>query len=175
MQRGFEKFYGTIIGAGSFYDPATLCRGNQFITPENDEDYKPKTYYYTDAISDNAVTFLQEHAKETPDKPVFLYVSHTTAHWPMHALPEDIARYKGVYDGGGFQEVRAKRFARLKEMGLIHKDLKLSPQSDDWEKAPWANGTSATWKYTRQWSTIWIVASVASWRSSSGRARWTTR
>ncbi len=135
LQRGFEKFYGTIIGAGSFYDPATLCRGNQFITPENDEDYKPKTYYYTDAISDNAVTFLQEHAKETPDKPVFLYVSYTTAHWPMHALPEDIARYKGVYDGG-FQEVRAKRFARLKEMGLIHKDLKLSPQSDDWEKAP---------------------------------------
>ena len=82
-----------------------MCRGNQFITPENDEDYKPKTYYYTDAISDNAVTFLQEHAKVTPDKPVFLYVSYTTAHWPMHALPEDIARYKGVYDGG-FQEVR---------------------------------------------------------------------
>ena len=35
LQRGFDRFYGTIIGAGSFYDPATLCRGNQFITPEN--------------------------------------------------------------------------------------------------------------------------------------------
>ena len=135
LQRGFEKFYGTIIGAGSFFDPATLCRGNQFITPVNDAKYQPKTYYYTDAISDNAVTFLQEHAKESPNKPVFLYVSYTTAHWPMHALPEDIARYKGVYDGG-FQEIRAKRFARLKELGLIRKDLKLSPQSDNWEKAP---------------------------------------
>ncbi len=135
LQRGFEKFYGTIIGAGSFFDPATLCRGNQFITPVNDEKYQPKTYYYTDAISDNAVTFLQEHAKESPNKPVFLYVSYTTAHWPMHALPEDIARYKGVYDSG-FQEIRAKRFARLKKLGLIRKDLKLSPQSDDWEKAP---------------------------------------
>jgi arylsulfatase len=60
LQRGFEKFYGTIIGAGSFCDPATLCRANTFITPVNDEKYQPKTYYYTDAISDNAVTFLKE-------------------------------------------------------------------------------------------------------------------
>ncbi|MBT7028358.1 MAG: sulfatase-like hydrolase/transferase, partial [Verrucomicrobia bacterium] len=65
LQRGFEKFYGTIIGAGSFFDPATLCRANSFITPVNDEKYQPKTYYYTDAISDNAVMFLQEHAKES--------------------------------------------------------------------------------------------------------------
>jgi arylsulfatase len=135
LQRGFEKFYGTIIGAGSFYDPATLCRGNQFITPVNDGSYQPKTYYYTDAISDNAVMFLKEHAKETPDKPVFLYVAYTTAHWPMHALPEDIAKYKGVYDGG-FPEIRAARFERLKKLRLIHNDLNLSKQSDDWEKTP---------------------------------------
>ena len=133
LQRGFEKFYGTIIGAGSFYDPATLCRANSFITPANDEKYQPKNYYYTDAISDNAVMFLQEHAKESPNKPVFLYVAYTTAHWPMHALPEDIAKYKGVYDGG-FSEIRAARFERLKKLGLIRKDLNLSKQSDDWEK-----------------------------------------
>ena len=87
MQRGFEKFYGTITGAGSFYDPATLCRGNTYITPVNDPKFKPKTYYYTDAISDNAVTFLKQHADESPDKPFFLYAAYTTAHWPMHALP----------------------------------------------------------------------------------------
>lgn len=135
LQRGFGKFYGTIIGAGSFYDPATLCRGNQFITPVNDGNYQPKTYYYTDAISDNAVMFLKDHAKESPDKPVFLYVAYTTAHWPMHALPEDIAKYKGVYDGG-FRAIRAARFERLKKLGLIQKDLNLSKQSDDWEKTP---------------------------------------
>ena len=28
MQRGFDDFYGTIIGAGSFYDPNTLTRRN---------------------------------------------------------------------------------------------------------------------------------------------------
>ncbi len=134
LQRGFDKFYGTIIGAGSFYDPATLCRGNTFITPENDKEYQPKTYYYTDAISDNAVTFLKEHAEESPDKPVFLYLPYTTAHWPMHALPEDIAKYKGKYDGG-YDPIRAARFKRVKEMGLVKDSVKLSKRPDDWEKA----------------------------------------
>ncbi len=131
MQRGFEKFYGTITGAGSFYDPATLCRGNQFITPANDPKYQPDTYYYTDAISDNAVTFLKEHAAATPDKPFFLYVAFTTAHWPMHALPEDIAKYKGAYDEG-FGPIRAERLKRLKELGLVAASTELSSQSDDW-------------------------------------------
>ncbi len=135
LQRGFEKFYGTIIGAGSFYDPATLCRGNDYITPVNDPEYKPETYYYTDAISDNAVTFLQQHAKESPDKPAFLYVAYTTAHWPMHALPKDIAKYKGKYDRG-FTPIREKRLARLKQEGLVNDDIKLSPQSDNWDAVP---------------------------------------
>ncbi len=133
LQRGFEKFYGTIIGAGSFYDPATLCRGNTYVTPENDEKYQPETYYYTDAISDHAVTFLKEHAEESPEKPVFLYVAYTTAHWPLHALPKDIAKYKGKYDGG-YDPVRAARFKRIKEMGLVNDEMKLSQRPDDWEK-----------------------------------------
>jgi arylsulfatase A-like enzyme len=140
LQRGFEKFYGTIIGAGSFYDPATLCRGNTYITPVNDSKYKPKTYYYTDAISDNAVTFLQEGAREEAQtRPFFLYVAYTTAHWPMHALPHDIAKYKGQYDKG-FAPIRETRLAKMKTLGLVRPDTKLSPQSDSWEKVadkPW--------------------------------------
>jgi len=139
MQRGFEKFYGTITGAGSFYDPATLCRGNTYITPVNDPNYKPKTYYYTDAISDNAVTFLKQHADESPDKPFFLYAAYTTAHWPMHALPQDIAKYKGKYDRG-FAPIREARLAKMKTLGLVTADTKLSPQSDNWEEVvdkPW--------------------------------------
>ena len=139
MQRGFEKFYGTITGAGSFYDPATLCRGNTYITPVNYPKYKPETYYYTDAISDNAVTFLKQHADESPDKPFFLYTSYTAAHWPMHALPQDIAKYKGKYDKG-FTPIREARLAKMKTLGLVAADTKLSPQSDNWEEVadkPW--------------------------------------
>src|SRR5664279_5118978 len=46
IQRGFEKYYGTIRGGGSFYDPTGLCRQNTFITPENDPEYKPAKFYY---------------------------------------------------------------------------------------------------------------------------------
>ena len=42
--------------------------------------------------------FIGEHAERHAGKPFFLYVAYTAAHWPMHALPEDIAKYKGKYD-----------------------------------------------------------------------------
>ncbi len=132
IQRGFEKFYGTIRGAGSYYDPTGLCRQNTFITPLNDPEYKPARFYYTDAITDNAVRFLQQHEQESPGEPFFMYVAYTAAHWPMHALEKDIAKYKGKYDGG-YEPVRQARFARLKELGFIDKSWDLSPRAGDWE------------------------------------------
>lgn len=131
LQRGFEKFYGTITGAGSFYDPTCLCRGNTYITPENDSEYQPETFYYTDAISDNAVTFLKDHKKETPEKPFFLYLPYTTAHWPMHALPQDIAKYKGKYDDG-YEAIRKARLEKMKSLGLLSKNWKLPEIVGDW-------------------------------------------
>lgn len=132
-QRGFEKFYGTITGGGSFYDPTTLCRQNRFITPENDSEYQPAKFYYTDAISDNAVRFLQQHDAESPGKPFFMYVAYTAAHWPMHALDKDIAKYHGQYDGG-FEPIRRARFERMKQLGLIDANAELSPAAEDWNK-----------------------------------------
>lgn len=133
LQRGFEKFYGTIKGYGSYYDPSALCRQNTFITPENDPEYKPKSFYYTDAITDNAVQFLREHTQETPDKPFFMYVAYTAAHWPMQALEKDIAKYKGKFDSG-YDPVRNERFTRLKQAGLIDANWQLSPTAGEWDK-----------------------------------------
>jgi arylsulfatase len=131
IQRGFEKFYGTITGGGSFYDPTTLCRQNTFITPENDPEYHPTQFYYTDAISDNAVQFLQQHAKESPDKPFLFYVAYTAAHWPMHALEKDITKYRGKFDGG-YDPIRRARFERERKLGLVAKNVSLSPEAGDW-------------------------------------------
>ncbi|MCA9063876.1 MAG: sulfatase-like hydrolase/transferase, partial [Planctomycetaceae bacterium] len=64
-QRGFDRFYGTIHGAGSFYDPNSLTRDNQQISPYADAEYQPKTYYYTDAITDHAIRYVQEHHQQT--------------------------------------------------------------------------------------------------------------
>ena len=131
VQRGFEKFYGTIKGSGSFYDPISLCRQNTFITPENDPEYRPQEFYYTDAISDNAVKFLQKHEAESADKPFFLYVAYTAAHWPMQALEKDIAKYKGKFDGG-YEPERQARLQRLKELGLIDSKWDAAPTVGDW-------------------------------------------
>lgn len=133
LQRGFDRFYGTITGAGSFYDPGTLTRDNAMISPLADPEYKPETYYYTHAISDHAVRFVKEHRERQADKPFFLYVAYTAAHWPMHALSEDVARYRGKYDAG-YEPIRRQRFERLRELGLIAPTVELSPQTGDWSQ-----------------------------------------
>jgi arylsulfatase len=132
VQRGFEKFYGTIAGGGSFYDPTTLCRQNTYITPENDPGYKPREkFYYTEALSDNAVRFIQQQKQESPDKPFFMYLAYTAAHWPMHALEKDIAKYKGKFDSG-YEPVRKARMEKLKKLGIIDANWEMSPQFGDW-------------------------------------------
>ncbi|HEX6987805.1 MAG TPA: sulfatase-like hydrolase/transferase, partial [Planctomycetaceae bacterium] len=131
LQRGFDRFYGTIHGAGSFWDPSSLTRDNTQVSAFADPEYRPETYYYTNAISDHAVRFIEEHDEARPDDPLFLYVAYTAAHWPMHALPEDIERFKGRYDGG-YGAVRQARYERLKEMGLIDPSWEISPQAKEW-------------------------------------------
>lgn len=131
LQRGFDRFYGTIHGAGSFYDPNSLTRDNTQISPMSDQEYTPDTYYYTDAISDHAVRFIHEHDEARKDQPLFLYVAYTAAHWPMHALPEDIEKYKGKYDAG-YTAIRTARLQRMKELGVVSANAQMSPQAEDW-------------------------------------------
>jgi arylsulfatase A-like enzyme len=133
LQRGFDRFYGTLHGAGSFWDPNTLARDNAFISPYSDPEYKPETFFYTDAISDHAVRFIQEHATRNPGRPFFLYVAYTAAHWPMHAPEKDIAKYKGLFDAG-YGPVRQARYERMKKQGVIEDRWKLSPQAEDWDR-----------------------------------------
>ena len=132
-QRGFDRFYGTIHGAGSFFDPNSLTRENTQVSPLTDEDYQPKgTYYYTDAISDHAARYIREHKG---DQPFFIYVAYTAPHWPMHALPKDIAKYKGKYDAG-WDAMRRARYERQLKMGLIDPQCKLTardPKAPKWE------------------------------------------
>ncbi|MFO0942245.1 MAG: arylsulfatase [Pirellulales bacterium] len=133
LQRGFQKFYGTIHGAGSFFDPNTLVRNNEFVSPFADQQYQPKLFYYTDAISDHAVRFVNDHRNQTPDKPFFMYVAHTAAHWPMHAKPDDIAKYRGKYDVG-YGAIRKARLERMKQLGLLDPRWKPSNQAGNWNQ-----------------------------------------
>ncbi|MFF5989972.1 arylsulfatase [Prauserella flavalba] len=132
-RRGFDHFYGTLAGAGSYFQPATLTRGEENIEHEALED----GFYYTDAISDNAVSFVRRHHDERADDPMFLYVAYTAPHWPLHALEEDVAKYAGRFSAG-WDELRRERLRRLVEMGIIDENWDLTDRDPDvpaWEDA----------------------------------------
>ena len=133
LQRGFDRFFGTIDGAGSFYDPNSLTHDNTMIPPG-------KEFYYTDAISDNAVNYINGHSTENP---FFMYVSYTSAHWPMHALQKDIDKYKGKYDEG-WDAIRDERYHRLIQMGFIDRKWLLSNR--DSEVPAWENENMKEWQ-----------------------------
>ncbi|KAA3620945.1 MAG: arylsulfatase [Proteobacteria bacterium] len=134
MQRGFDEFYGTIIGAGSFYYPNTLTRGNENIDHEARDD---ESFFYTDAISDQAAEFVRRHQDTHADKPFFQYVAYTAPHWPLHAHPEDIEKYRGRFDDG-WDRLREERLERMVSDGLVHPDWKLTdrdPTQPEWSAA----------------------------------------
>jgi arylsulfatase A-like enzyme len=134
LQRGFDEFFGTIIGAGSFYDPNTLTRGNENIEHEAQRD---KEFFYTDAISDQAAAYIREHAAHHADQPFFQYVAYTAPHWPLHAHEEDIAKYKGRFDAG-WDALREERLQRLVDAGILDKAWALTerdPTQPAWTQA----------------------------------------
>jgi arylsulfatase len=133
MQRGFDDFYGTIIGAGSFYDPNTLTRRNENV----EHEARAPGFFYTDAISDEAVKMLRRHQAEHAGTPFFQYVAYTAPHWPLHAHPEDIAKYKGRFDEG-WDTLREKRLDRLVASGILDAQWKLTgrdPTQPAWTEA----------------------------------------
>ncbi|MFM7531315.1 MAG: arylsulfatase [Rubrivivax sp.] len=138
MQRGFDAFYGTIIGAGSFYDPNTLTRGNVNVEHEAHEE----GFFYTDAISDQAVAYIREHHAQHREQPLFQYVAYTAPHWPLHAHEEDIAKYKGRFDAG-WDALREERLQRLVASGVLRDNWKLSPR--DPNQPPWTEAEHKAW------------------------------
>ena len=138
LARGFEGFYGTLAGAGSYFDPVSLTRGNQQVRPPEGE------YYYTDAISDHAVEYIAESASS--DRPFFLYVAYTAPHWPLHARAEDVARYKGKY-AMGWDELRQGRHQRMIRKGIVRAKWPLVPR--DGRVKPWLEVPFRQWHQRR--------------------------
>ena len=138
--RGFDHFYGILGGAASFFAPYSLSRNRKNV--ENEYRANPD-YYFTNAIADNALAFL----KRVPeDKPLFLYLPFTAAHWPLHAPEEDIEKYKGAFSQG-WDKLRAQRLERMKKLGVVGEGISLSPRHP---KVPsWKTETNKAWQERR--------------------------
>ena len=129
-RRGFDHFYGTLAGSCSYYQPASLTRGENNAEAEATEQ---PNYYYTDAIAQEACAFVQEQSETS--KPFFMYVAYTAPHWPLQAREEDIAKYRGRYDEG-WDVLRERRMTRLRETGLLAdavKECERDPEEPAWE------------------------------------------
>jgi arylsulfatase len=124
-RHGFEQYFGTLISAATYWDAAQYLRLPQ---GSNTRSYDGDTFYGTDALTDYAMDFLEE-ARTTPDQPWFLYLAYHAPHFPLHARPEDIAKYRDRYTGG-WDRLRRERLARSKRLGLVSRDTRLSPRSE---------------------------------------------
>src|SRR5699024_1841184 len=123
-----------------YYAPPTLVRDETTIEEETQEP----GFYYTDAISDEAVRSIE--ASEETDEPLFLYVAYTAPHWPLHAPAEDIARYTGRYDEGG-DRLREHRVSRQQELGILPELSALRPRARG--EAAWVETRDKAWQALR--------------------------
>ncbi len=131
-QRGFDHFFGFMRGAADYFNPRSMVRDNAFI------ETLPDDFYFTDAISDEAVRQIENHLQQKPGRPLFQYVAYTAPHWPLHARPEDIEKYKGRFDAG-WDRLRAARLERMVKAGIVSPDCRLTdrdPRVPEWESAP---------------------------------------
>jgi arylsulfatase len=143
VDRGYDRYYGLREGASNHFNPGLQREGEPkpaqkrpdrpfFVDHEKFQPYNPpKDFYTTDYFTKYAIDWLDEYKDE--DKPFFLHITYTAPHDPLMAWPEDIAKYRGKYRQG-YEHVRANRYAKQKEMGLIDGRFLLSEETyDPWE------------------------------------------
>ena len=141
-QRGFDRYFGLISGASSYYEliedqpmVRKMALDNAAFVPG------AEGFYMTDAITDHALDFARDHFATARSKPFLLYLAYTAPHWPLHASSNDIAGYADTYDDGP-RAIMAARRAELVQRGLIEAHALQD------EALPVANGAPAEWMAT---------------------------
>lgn len=120
---------GPVLAGGFDHSYDLASQGNYFYPKRTTEDDVPlppvepgTDYFTTSAVSYKAVRFLKEHTGQHATQPFFLYMAFTAPHFPLHAHPSDIEKYRTRYQKG-WEVMRAERFARMKEQGLVKGEL----------------------------------------------------
>ena len=124
LQRGFDRYYGILDGFTNFHHPHRVIRDNSVVST----DRYPDGYYFTDDITDEAISMVREQKAARPDQPFFLYLAHGAVHAPLQAKDADIAKYRGAYEAG-WDEIRVRRYRRQIELGVVDPDTRLPPRN----------------------------------------------
>lgn len=126
----------TFHAMNEFFEPPSKKWSNPFILNGKEvgveEIYHEKEpFYKTDALTDNALKWIDKPVKE--GQPFFLFLGYGAAHYPLQARPEDIEKYRGTYMKG-WDKIREERMKRLIANDYFLKDTKLSPPSSNINK-----------------------------------------
>ncbi len=130
FDRGFDEYYGLMDGAVNFFNPAQPdpdFKGGKVRTFGHNDTLVtefPAGFYTTDAFAEHAVATIKRFAQQS--KPFFVHLAFNSPHYPLHAFPEDIAKYRGKYRKG-WDALRQDRHARQIAMGLVDPKWKLPP------------------------------------------------
>lgn len=113
VENGFDHSY-LLKDQGRFFNPKRHWKDDVQLPPVE----KGTDFYATTALADHAIEVLTEHAEQHTDAPFFHYLAFAAPHFPLHALPRDIAVYKDTYTQG-WDSIRLKRWQRMQRMGLL--------------------------------------------------------
>lgn len=144
-QRGFDKSFGFIGGASNYYEINENGKEDVKLLKNSKPYYLAKDKYLTEEITNNAMEFLDEQDKEK--KPFFLYLAYNAPHWPLQALPEDIAKYKGRYSIG-WDSLKTLRYKNAIEEGVIARGQAIAVKDDNLQ--PW---NKLTYDEQQYWQT----------------------
>jgi arylsulfatase len=117
-----DMFAGIAPASGKRVITKRLPEGrNEELKYENEE------YYATDAFNDYAIEFLSQAQKK--EEPFFLYLAHSSPHFPLEAPAETRDSYLETYRKG-WDKLRKERFERQKELGLLTDSWKFTGLSE---------------------------------------------
>ena len=117
LQNGFHHSY-ELRDQHRFFNPTKHFLDDKPLPPVK----RSEGYYGTIAVADHAIKVLKDHAANFADKPFFAYLGFAAPHFPLHALPDDIAKYADTYRNG-WDEHRLARWRRLKQLGIVDASL----------------------------------------------------
>lgn len=124
IRRGFDRWYGFHGNAIDHWHPE-MFENTSATYPDAGGDY----HLSTDLV-DRSAGYIADHLAASPDKPFFLYLAFGAMHFPLHAPIDDIRRHRGRYDRG-WDAVRAERFERQLELGVVPPGTRLAPRNAD--------------------------------------------
>lgn len=126
IKRGFDEFYGYTRGhSHDQYDEDYYVRLPEGRAKEIDPP--AESYYATDVFNDYAVEFIKQGQKS--GKPWFLFLGHSSPHFPLQAPAERADKYDEIYQRG-WDVLREERFHRMQKLGLVNgAHWKLPPRS----------------------------------------------